>query len=155
MKFRYDSYCGIYCGACDTLIANEKGEVAKLAKEWKRKPEELKCLGCKTTTNAIFCVRCKMRHCAQKKKVDFCFQCDEFPCPRLIAFRNDKSPHHSIVLRNLRIIQEIGVEKWLEDQDKRWRCKSCGDKFSWYDRKCVQCGSELYNCEDEEKELKE
>jgi len=59
------------------------------------------------------------------------------------------------VLRNLRIIQEIGVEKWLEDQDKRWRCKSCGDKFSWYDRKCVQCGSELYNCEDEEKELKE
>ena len=27
MKIRYDTYCGLYCGACAVLIANETDEV--------------------------------------------------------------------------------------------------------------------------------
>ena len=153
MKFQYDTYCGLYCGACDTLIANEKGEVEKLAKEWHRKPEELRCFGCKTKTNAVFCLKCEIKQCAEKKKVDFCFECDEYPCTQLVAFRKDDSPHHSVVLKNLGIIRQKGIQKWLKEQKRRWSCSDCETKFSWYDRACNKCGSRLYNCEDEEKEL--
>jgi hypothetical protein len=39
MDYRYDTVCGLYCGACDVLLANEKHEVASLAKAWDMKPE--------------------------------------------------------------------------------------------------------------------
>jgi hypothetical protein len=154
MKFQYDTYCGLYCGACPVLVANEKGEVEKTAKEWKMKPEEIKCFGCKTKTNAIYCIDCDIKHCAEQKKVEFCFQCNEFPCSRITAFRNDEHPHHSIVLKNLRTIQQQGVQKWLDEQKKRWSCPACDERFCWYDKTCNKCGNKLNNCKDEEKDLK-
>jgi hypothetical protein len=41
----YDSYCGPYCGACDTLMATEQGSVPVHAREWKRTAAELQVLG--------------------------------------------------------------------------------------------------------------
>ncbi|MGB2698538.1 MAG: DUF3795 domain-containing protein, partial [Candidatus Zixiibacteriota bacterium] len=150
MEFKYDIYCGLYCGACAVLLANEKGEVEKKAKEWRMKPEELKCHGCKTETIATFCVTCELKKCAEDKNVDYCFQCAEYPCARLLEFKNDKHPHHSIVLKNLKFISEKGRDRWLKEQKARWSCPKCGAKFSWYDKTCQNCGEKLYNCEDEE-----
>jgi hypothetical protein len=155
MKYRYDTYCGLYCGACAILLANEKGEAEKRAKEWKMKPEELKCHGCKSETIATFCVTCDLKKCAEDKKVDFCFQCDEYPCARLLEFRKDKWPHHSAVLKNLDFISEKGWDMWLKEQKARWSCSKCGTRFSWYDKTCKSCGGKLYNCEDEEKDLQD
>ena len=155
MKYRYDTYCGLYCGACDVLLANEKGEVEKKAKEWKMKPEELKCQGCKTETIATFCVTCGLKKCAEDRNVDFCFQCAEYPCARLVEFKRDKYPHHSIVLKNLEFIHSHGIQKWSKEQKVRWSCPQCSTKFSWYDKTCQNCGEKLFNCEDEEKELED
>jgi predicted RNA-binding Zn-ribbon protein involved in translation (DUF1610 family) len=155
MKFQYDTYCGLNCGACYVLVANQKDEVEKMAKEWKLKPEDIKCFGCKTETNAIYCVDCDIKHCAEDKKVEFCFECNEYPCHKITAFRNDEHSHHSIVLKNLKTIQQQGVQKWLAEQKKRWSCSNCGERFCWYDKTCKKCGSKLYNCQDEEKDLKD
>ena len=151
--YRYDSYCGIFCGACDTLIANEQGGVAVLAREWKRTQDELKCRGCKTDVNSVFCRNCEIRRCAQLKRVEFCCECSAYPCERLVAFRNDKHPHHSVVLRNLDEVRSTDSARWLALQRQRWSCPSCGARCSWYDRKCVSCGAALRNCEDEKKTL--
>ena len=153
MESRYDTYCGLYCGACDVLRANEEGTVEQAAQEWNMKPEELRCCGCKSTVNAVYCVECELKKCAEAKQIEFCFKCDAFPCERLVAFKNDECPHHSIVLKNLELIYKNGVDTWLTDQKQRWSCSTCGTKFSWYDRVCKKCGSKLYNCEDEEKDL--
>jgi len=150
---RYDSYCGLYCGACDTLMANEQGCAATLAREWKRTVAELQCHGCKSSVNAVFCRNCEMRRCARAKRIEFCHQCPDFPCAGLVAFRNDKHPYHSFVLKNLDDIRTTGPARWLEQQRQRWSCPNCGARCSWYDRKCVMCGAQLHNCEDEEKTL--
>jgi hypothetical protein len=71
----------------------------------------------------------------------------------LVAFRNDKHPYHSFVLKNLDDIRTTGPARWLEQQRQRWSCPNCGARCSWYDRKCVMCGAQLHNCEDEEKTL--
>lgn len=154
MDFRYDSYCGLYCGACDVLVANEKDEVEKAAKAWNMKPEQLRCHGCKSTINAVFCADCVIKPCAETREIEFCSQCDEYPCSRLREFRDDENPHHSIVLRNLDFIREQGVDAWLEEQRDRWSCPGCGEKCSWYDKTCRKCGAQWYNCEDEDKDLK-
>jgi len=156
MQARYDTYCGLYCGACPILAANERGDeewIKKAAEMKKCKPEELRCLGCKTEVTAVFCTDCKMRPCAREKGLEFCFECDEFPCSTLMAFRKDASPHHSIVIKNLEAIREKGVEEWLKDERSRWSCPGCGKRFTWYGEVCSECGTKLYNCKDEDKDL--
>lgn len=154
MITRCDSYCGLYCGACDVLLVNERGTVEEAAKKWDMNPEEILCHGCKSDVTAIYCKTCDMRECAEDKKVDFCFQCAEYPCDRLVAFKNDEYPHHSVVLKNLETIQEKGVLKWLDEQGTRWSCPECGTRFAWYDESCKKCGNSLYNCKKEEKAIK-
>ncbi len=153
MKFRYDSYCGLYCGACAVLIANREENLEEKAQEWNMDPADLRCAGCKSDETSIYCMDCDIRECAENKKVDFCFQCAEYPCERLIGFRNDKYAHHSIILKNLETIKEGGAQRWLDEQELRWTCPECGTKFSWYDEACKTCGSTLYNSVAEEKDI--
>ncbi|MDI6705815.1 MAG: DUF3795 domain-containing protein [Bacillota bacterium] len=153
MEYIFDTYCGLYCGACEVLLVNRKGTVEKAAKIWKMDPHNLKCTGCKTDTVSVFCKNCQIRSCALDKGVNFCFQCHNYPCKELVDFNNDEHPHHLIVLRNLEAISKKGIEYWLKEQENRWSCPECGEKFSWYDEKCPICGSCLRSCLDDEKEL--
>lgn len=153
MKFRCDTYCGLYCGACSVFIANKKGIVEERAKEWEMNPEDLKCHGCKTEITAVYCKDCDIRQCAENNNIEFCFECGDYPCNRLREFRNDEWPHHSVVLQNLETIQKKGVQEWVKEQEIRWSCPECGTLFAWYDEVCKKCGNTLYNCKDEEKEL--
>ncbi|MDK2879301.1 MAG: hypothetical protein PWR06_2017 [Thermoanaerobacteraceae bacterium] len=153
MSFRFDSFCGLYCGACDTLIANMENKVNELAKNLGRTSEDVTCHGCKTTVNSVHCRKCELKRCAKDRKIEFCCECPEYPCQRLIDFRHDKYSHHSVVIKNLDFIKKHGVEYWLREQKSRWSCPECGLNFSWYSEKCGNCGSKLFNCIDEEANL--
>jgi hypothetical protein len=154
MEFRYDTYCGLYCGACAVLAANRSGSVKEAAESWDMNPEDLHCYGCKTQANAVFCTTCDIKACAENNAVDFCFQCSEYPCTRLVEFNDDENPHHSVVLKNSEEIIEKGVTEWLDEQEQRWSCPECGTAFTWYDKVCETCGNSLYDCREEEKEIK-
>lgn len=157
MKVRYDAYCGLNCGACPIGLANEQEDeqgLQKMAEEWGVKREDLNCTGCKTTATASFCTKCDMRLCALETGVEFCNQCDEFPCEIITAFRNDKAPHHSAIFENLEEIKNKGIEVWLESEKKKWSCGKCGTRFTWYNETCSECGEELFNAVNQEKELK-
>jgi hypothetical protein len=130
MEFRYDTFCGLYCGACDVLQANKSGTVEALAQAWGKESEQLRCRGCKSKINAVYCKDCDIRLCAENKDIAYCFQCDDYPCARLAAFRNDDCAHHSIVLQNLSRLCRQGLERWLEDQRARWACPNCGAEFT-------------------------
>lgn len=153
MKERFDTYCGLYCGGCEVLIANQKGFVEEKAKEWNMDPNDLICNGCKSDTVATFCQTCGMKVCAEEKGIEFCFQCSDYPCKMVSDFKNDDRPHHSIIFHNLGLIKELGIKQWMQDQEKRWSCPTCGEKFSWYSDKCSNCDSVVKNCLDDEKEL--
>ncbi len=145
--------CGLYCGACSTYVARKRGDkaalnaVAKRISErrgWVIKPEEdLVCNGCLSPQLAIFCRRCAMRECTIKKEITHCAQCPDFPCQTIINFNNDGLPHHSEVLSNIHRQQEMGINAWLDEQENRWRCSTCGCVIEWYDIKCPQCATTL------------
>ena len=156
MKNRYDTYCGLNCGACPVGLANDRGDTGRInamAEEWGRLAEELVCGGCKTDKTAVFCTDCRMRLCAREKGLEFCVDCDDFPCSTISDFRNDEAPHHSVVLRNLELIGKLGVKTWLENEARRWSCPECGTRFHWYSETCEECGCSLYNAVSEEKDL--
>ena len=153
MEYRYDAPCGLYCGACDALNSFREGRSEEHAKLAGEDPELVKCAGCKTDVNAIYCVGCDFRDCTRDKGIEFCSECEDFPCAKLVAFRNDEHPHHSSVLKNLETIRDKGLDAWLKEQEERWSCPECGKGFTWYDSKCEACGAGLYDCRAEDKDL--
>lgn len=46
------------------------------------------------------------------------------------------------MLENLQHIKEKGIESFLEEEKKRWKCSACGSILSVHREACVYCGSE-------------
>ena len=144
--------CGIYCGVCPAYT-NKHGKVEK------RFPSEpmsdkirgfveymnkLECDGCLSGGKLTgHCRNCSIRLCAEKKQEDSrCTDCDELPCHRLTNLINQGNyPHRQEYLPNLEKIRKMGVQKFVEYEDERWRCPQCGQIVSWYDAKCAACGA--------------
>jgi hypothetical protein len=69
-----------------------------------------KCKGCRKEKCVIF-KTCKVRGCSEKKGVDFCFECSDFPC-------NDTGFDEHLQKRWLTInrkMKENGVESYYEE----------------------------------------
>ncbi len=72
------------------------------------------CKGCRKEICAHF-KNCGVKSCHQKKHIDFCFECDEFPCNKT---HFDEHLHKRWIKLNERI-QEIGIESYYtETKDK-------------------------------------
>jgi hypothetical protein len=146
--FNYDSYCGLYCGACSILKAYQTGIKDKFASFWAEEAKmELTCHGCKSDTLFVNCSNCKIRACAIDKGVERCLVCQDFPCGQfdVAEFKNvlDSLPHLKTIQNNLEAIKEKGADGWLAQQDKRWKCPDCQTDFSWYADNCSKCGRDL------------
>ena len=152
MEYYVDSYCGLYCGACELLLATQNGTLDRLAEQRNMTPEELECYGCKSGKSSKYCTTCSIKQCAREKGLEFCFQCETYPCEALRSFQQ-AHPHKRSIFRNLQTIQEQGVEQWIEAQRQRWNCANCGTRFAYYDEVCKKCGQTLYNCQNEAKDL--
>ncbi len=142
---KYETYCGVYCGACTIMKANENNTVDILAEKWETEPEHLRCDGCKSDVNYYHCADCRMKKCNIERGYENCSECDDFPCDIIREFNDDEYIHHRVVIRDLNEIRETGVSIWLQKQENRWKCSECGTRFTWYEEKCSNCGAELYN----------
>ncbi len=70
------------------------------------------CSGCRG--NNVLCpFECVASVCSMEKGVDFCFQCEEFPCSKII----DTRIQERWLSFNLRM-KEIGVEEFYLEQSK-------------------------------------
>jgi len=70
------------------------------------------CSGCRG--NHVLCpIECAASACTREKGVDFCFQCEEFPCSKKI----DIKIQARWLKFNLRM-KEIGVEQFCQEQSR-------------------------------------
>ncbi|RLE62592.1 MAG: DUF3795 domain-containing protein [Thermoprotei archaeon] len=133
--------CGLYCGCCPIYRAYKDGYKEFLMFMAKATGvEEVACEGCRS--EKCWGGDCYFKKCASKKGVDFCFECPEYPCQLLLDF-SETAAHRQVIFENSERIREIGWKKWLEEEDRRWRCPSCGSKISYYNVKCLSCGTRL------------
>ena len=136
------AYCGLYCGACSFKTAVEEGVAEHVLSmperydKFKSEPFGTPCPGCRLEN---LCGQCGMRDCAAGKELAHCGQCDDFPCEKVQSFNDDGAPHHAEAIANLRLLRELGEERWLELQKEKWTC-SCGRRLSWYHKTCSACG---------------
>lgn len=131
--------CGLYCGKCfafaDGAIKHHSAELLKalgnfepyanrfiaLLEEtvFEKYPDfkEMltffargRCKGCRNDDCRLF-KGCKVKECIRDKKVDFCFQCLEFPCENTGFDANLQSRWKTINYR----MKEVGVEQYFEE----------------------------------------
>ena len=101
-----------------------------------------------------YCAGCRPRgkNCAFMKKscqllgegrVRFCFECEDFPCRRLKALNKRYSTkYHMSMIENLTYIRDRGMEKFLKNEEKKWKCPECGQVICCHNGICYSCGLE-------------
>ena len=117
--------CGLYCGACAVYKASSDRALAeKIAQRRGISPDKVRCRGCRAEKGIIGMQGtsvCRTYDCAVNQKVEFCYQCKDFPCLKLApcADRAQEIPHNMKVY-NLVSIRSMGLERWLETAEKAW-----------------------------------
>jgi 8-oxo-dGTP pyrophosphatase MutT (NUDIX family) len=121
----------------------------EIAEEEKCKPEEIRCEGCQTVLtdgweSKEWGKSCKIVACLEAKGLDFCFECDAYPkCERFHEIADHLLTRRESLMENLEKIKTGKVEKWLEDEDRKWRCAECTKPISAYRDHCHWCGAEV------------
>lgn len=65
-------------------------------------------------------VLCKLRVCI-KRKGEYCFQCDDFPCDRLKHLdERYRKKYGMSEIENLKFIRDRGIEEFLTDENKKY-----------------------------------
>jgi hypothetical protein len=114
--------CGIYCGACRRYLARtDRALREQIAKERGTPLEEVYvCAGCRPMRGRVKMAggepACDTYACAiNDKKVEFCYQCDEFPCLKLAPCLDgaQRSPHNTKVY-SLLLLQKSGADALIE-----------------------------------------
>lgn len=133
--------CGLYCEACSIFLASrdDPARLAALAARMGWTVEDTYCEGCRGDRRTVYCRTCAFVPCAAEKGIEFCGECEQFPCAELVTFR-DERPHRIEIFDNLTRLREVGVEAWMEEVARRYRCGSCGTINSAYDLACRNCG---------------
>ena len=125
---RLTAPCGKDCFNCPMYTGEEnKANREAFFKSRNIPLDKFQCKGCRD--NNGYCEglkilgidpNCKMYQCIQNKGVEFCYECDEFPCDRLqpLSDRAERVPH-ALKIFNLCLIQKHGVEKWGKEMSKQ------------------------------------
>jgi len=141
-NLRMSAVCGLFCPGCSVYIGTrEDPERLKLiAARWNIPVEEARCDGCRSDRRFVYCQTCQMVTCADERGLEFCGECDEYPCEKLKEFQAEM-PHRIDLWDDLSRIKEVGWDKWFAEKVEHHTCPECGAMNSAYDLVCRKCGA--------------
>lgn len=136
------AYCGLFCGACGGLQDTVKSGKTD------------GCLGCKSNLLGGHCKTCKVRECAQQRKVVNCGVCADYPCDKIKEYHNDENEgtYMAVARKNSEDFLYFGNledEGWSERQSIRWSCPKCKTPFQFNSKTCPKCGGNIRTVQDE------
>ena len=136
--------CGVYCGVCPQMVAyknNNERLKEKLAVNYGLTPEDISCDGCTSDNPFILCVSCEIKSCVQKKGIESCAECQEFPCETIENF-----PVPQFIRKvkwDVSCRKEIGKDNWIAKSIELNTCPSCESLNHWVAKRCISCKQEL------------
>jgi Protein of unknown function (DUF3795) len=90
--------CGLFCPACTLFIGTAENEPQRLkavADVYGTTSDVWECNGCCSEKRRYFCKNeCKMVECAAEKGIDFCVECDRYPCDELLLSSRPVESQH-------------------------------------------------------------
>ena len=142
--------CGLYCGVCAIHIADRdnnlkfKTRLIDVYKPISKTIDDIKCSGCLSENQENifgYCQTCPIRDCVLGKGFDSCYQCNDFPCKFIERF--PIAVGKKVILRAIPRWKEIGTEKWVEEEEKRYHCPECDNSLFRGAKRCNKCGTSV------------
>ena len=138
------SPCGLYCGVCSIYIAHRdnnlkfKEKLLPVYRAFAKSVDDIACTGC-LSEGVVFpvCQKCPIKSCAFEKGIDGCHQCDEFPCKFIENFPINVGK--KVILRSIPTWKELGTERFVEEEEKRYHCFDCGNPLFRGAKRCNKC----------------
>jgi len=112
------SPCGIDCFNCELYKDNITGELQKKIAAYKKVSlGSVTCDGCRESGCYLLDGKCATKQCIEEKGVEFCHECDQFPCIHLHPCLDKAQDYpHNYKLYNLCRIKKIGLKQWAENE---------------------------------------
>ena len=137
----------MYCGVCAIHIAhknnNEKFKeiLVNVYRPFSKTKDDIHCNGCMSDDIFGYCQVCPIRDCIKEKGYEGCYQCDDWPCKLIENFPIPVGK--KVILRVIPRWREIGTEKWIEEEEKRYHCQDCGNPLFRGANRCNKCGNSV------------
>ena len=123
--------CGMNCGLCIGHLRDRKPCGGCFVMEDPNKPKS--------------CRSCSIVNCERLAKTEsgFCYDCGIYPCARLRRLdQRYRSKYGMSMTENLEFIQKEGMKQFLQNEQDRWKCKTCGEGLSVHRDYCLHCKAE-------------
>ena len=137
--------CGLYCGVCAIYIAHRdnnlkfKEKLMNVYKPFVENIDDVQCLGCLSDEVVFgYCQTCPIKSCVKEKELEGCYQCDEWPCKNIKRF--PIAVGKKVIMRAIPQWRELGTEKWVEQEEMRYRCPECSNPLFRGTKRCNKCG---------------
>ena len=111
--------CGLHCGLCPMHLAstNEKLRAA-IAEKRNMPPEKVACDGCRAIDGQcpVISEQCATWVCSKEKGLEFCYECADFPCVKLMPCSDRASfLPHNIKIYSLALRKSKGAHEWEKE----------------------------------------
>ncbi|TLX78341.1 DUF3795 domain-containing protein [Labilibacter sediminis] len=124
--------CGMNCGLCIAYLRDKKPCGGCFKKDDINKP--------------VHCRSCAIVNCESLAKTNsaFCYECHKFPCSKLKRLDTRyRTKYGMSMIENLCFIKENGLQKFLDNEEKRWSCKVCGTGICVHRNYCLSCKTQI------------
>ena len=103
-KYQLFSVCGLNCGLCPRYHSDGKS----------------KCPGCAGNGFSAVHPSCGVLSCCQRKGIEYCYQCEEYPCKKYDgADLSDSFITHKNQFRDLEKAKRIGMERYEAELNEK------------------------------------
>jgi hypothetical protein len=110
--------CGIDCANCNLVLCKDDQSMFDALVKRGFAKEKLPCPGCRNAEGhcPVIGEQCETYTCARDKNLEYCFECQDFPCIKLnpSADRAEILPHNTKVF-SLCVIKNRGVDRFIEE----------------------------------------
>ena len=118
---RMTSPCGLPCFHCPAHLAKSHPEILeKVVATLGVSPDNATCEGCRPHQGRIPLLNpektCAIFLCARERGIDFCHQCDDFPCGRLQPYADQAHFPHNMKMYQLCMMKKLGLEQWADEE---------------------------------------
>ena len=122
--------CGMNCAVCSRYLS------------YVNNLNRSQCVGCRSRNERCTYLfeRCTGVNNTSKGNAVFCFECDQYPCREINRMDDRYRKNYMMSVKdNLEFIYKRGIDKFIDEQYRKYRCSECGGLISVHNRKCFKC----------------
>jgi len=122
--------CGMNCGICIGYLREKNPCAGCFKKDDPNKPNQ--------------CRSCNIANCKKLTETNsgFCYDCEKHPCTRLKQLdKRYRTKYNMSMIENLDFIKVNGLDKFIRNEETRWKCSNCGETICVHRENCLKCGN--------------